>query len=336
MRWLLDWKFWIGILLSGLFLFLAVRKVDVHGLMDILIHVRYLYLIPVVLLVIFSLWMRAVRWRFLLEPVKKVSMRSMFSATAIGFMANNIFPARLGEFVKAYAIDRKENVGKSASFATIVVERIFDGMTVLFFLCLVLIMWRVQLPGWISKITYGAITIYLLVLIVLVVLKVQTHRTLKLIQWIIRPFSEKLRHRIYQIFSSFVRGLDILHNSKNIFISIFLSLLVWLPHAVLIHLQLMAFDIHLSFYASLLLMVIICFGVMIPSAPGYLGTIQFLCVAGLAMFQIPREDALSFSILYHATQYIPITVIGLVYFFIEGFSFSQIKETSQTFDNSEL
>ena len=334
MRILSDWKFWGGLVLSGLFLFFAFKKVDISALAQVLKTVQYIYLIPVLILTVFSLWVRALRWRFLLRPIKSISMKSMFSATSIGFMANNIFPARLGEIIRAYVIDRREHVGKSASFATIVVERVFDGMTVLFFLFIVLLFLRFEIPGWIRSIMFGALFIYLFALFVLIVLKIRTEKTLKVIQWIISALPERLNHRIEGIFHSFVRGLDILHDTRNIIISVVLSLLVWFPHALLIYIQLVAFDIHLSFFAAMFIMVIICFGVMIPSAPGYVGTIQFLSVAGLALFQVPREDALSFSLLYHATQYIPVTGIGLAYFFLEGFSFSQIRKNTQAFDEN--
>jgi len=335
MRILSDWKFWLGLVLSGIFLFFAFKKVDIAALTQVLNTVQYVYLIPAIILTVFSLWVRALRWRFLLRPIKSISMGSMLSTTSIGFMANNIFPARLGEIIRAYVIDHKEQVGKSASFATIVVERVFDGMTVLFFLFIVLLLRRFEIPVWIRSIMFAALFVYLFALVVLIILKVRTEKTLNVIQWLISALPERFKNRIQSIFRSFVRGLDILHDTKNIGISVFLSLLVWLPHALLIHLELMAFDIHLSFYASMFIMVIICFGVMIPSAPGYVGTIQFLCVAGLALFQVPKEDALSFSLLYHASQYIPVTAIGLVYFFMEGFTFSQIRKNTRTYEESK-
>ena len=248
MRLISDWKFWSGTLLSGIFLFFAFKKVDIASLEEVLKTVDYMVLIPVIILTVFSLWVRAWRWRFLLRPIKSIPMKSMFSTTAIGFMANNIFPARLGEIIRAYVIDRKEGVGKSASFATVVVERVFDGMTVLFFLIIVLVLWRFEIPEWIRSIMFGALFLYLFALTVLIVLKVRTEKTLKVIQWFISALPERIQQRIQRIFYSFVRGLDILHDTRNIVISAVLSLLVWLPHAVLIHLQLLAFDIHLSFF----------------------------------------------------------------------------------------
>jgi len=326
MRRFFDWKFWLGLCLSVLLLYLAVRKVNVSMIGQALKQVQYSFLIPVIVLVVFSFWLRAYRWRFLLEPIQSIPMASMFSATMIGFMANNIFPARLGEFLKAYAIHRKSGVGKSASFATIVVERVFDGITLLFMLSLVFLMWRYSFPAWVKKVSLFAMAVYIVALIVLIVLKLQTRRTMRIIQFALKPFPDRISEGVVRISHSFIRGLDILHTPKNIGIAAILSLAIWMLNALVVHLQLIAFRISLPFHASVLLIILIAFGVMIPSAPGYVGTIQFLCVAGLAIFGIAKPEALSFSLVFHATQYIPVTAIGAVYFLIEGFSFSVIEK----------
>lgn len=130
----MKWKLWLGIGISVLFLFLAFRKVNLHELKKALESANYIYLIPAILLTILSLWIRAFRWQYILQPVREIRVSSLFSATMIGFMANNLLPVRLGEFVRAYTIGEKERISKSSSLATIVVERIFDGITILSFL----------------------------------------------------------------------------------------------------------------------------------------------------------------------------------------------------------
>ena len=105
-----------------------------------------------------------------------------------------------------------------------------------------------------------------------------------------------------------------------------LSLLVWIPNILVIWLLFVSFGFSLPVYAPIVLFVILTIGIMIPSAPGFVGTIQYCCVLGLGLFSIPDSQALSYSIVYHAGVFIPLTGAGLVCLLIEGISFSDLKK----------
>lgn len=330
----MNWKTLLGIVISALFLFLAFRKVDLEELRAAFETAKYHYTIPAMLLLIASLWLRSIRWRYLLLPVKNITIRSLFSATMIGFMANNLLPARLGEFVRAYAIGEKEKVSKSSSFATIVVERIFDGFTLLFFLAIILILYSFSFPEWLKKAAYFALAFYIFALLFLILLKVKTDTALAIAETILRPFPERIRRLFIKVLNSFINGLNILHSFKNVIVSSFLSLLIWLPHAAIIYILLISLDIELPVYASFLLLVALGIGVMVPSAPGYIGTIQFVCVAVLTLFAVGKSLALSFSLIYHVCIFVPVTIIGLTYLVIEGFSFKEIRNSIRDTQNN--
>ena len=136
------------------------------------------------------------------------------------------------------------------------------------------------------------------------------------------------------IIRSFVDGLQILHDAKNIIISCLLSFMVWICAAMGVYFLMIAFNLHFPIYAAFFLQVILCLSVMIPSAPGYIGNIQFACVAGLASFGVDRDAAFSYSLLYHASQFIPITLGGVFFFLKEGFSFGQMKGSLKNFKAS--
>jgi len=330
-----NWKLWVGIVISGLLLFFAARNVDLQSLLSILKEVHYWYLVPVVFFTVLCMWIRALRWHFLLQPIKRIPIGDLFSATMIGFMANNLFPARFGELVRALTIGKKANIGRSASFATIVLERVFDGFTILIFLIILLLFFPIPLPHWLGRATKLAVGIYALVLLFLIGLRIQTTRFMALFRLILKPLPQKIHERILHIIKSFVSGLQILHDAKNIIIASFLSLLVWTTAALSVYFLILAFDFHLPVYSAFFLQIILCLGVALPSAPGYIGTIQFVCVTGLALFGIEHDSAFSFSLLYHAGQFIPITGIGLVYFFMEGFTFGQMKGSIKKYQASE-
>ena len=325
-----NWKTILGILVSAVFLYLAFRRVDAGGLREAFASADYRFVVPSMLLVMASVVIRSLRWRFLLKPVKRIGPASLFSATMIGLTANNLLPARLGEFVRAYAIGIKENISKSSSLATIVVERIFDGFTLLLFLAVIALFRSGEFPPWLRSSAYIAFAFYICALVLLVLLKIRTSLALRAAAILTRPLPDRFGERIIHLLESFAGGLRILHSAGDVLAASVLSLLVWLPYVLLIHLLLGSFGIALPVYVSFLLLVAMGIGVMIPSAPGFIGTIQFVCVAVLAAFSVAGDQALSFSIIYHACTFVPVTATGLVYLLVEGISLADIRTSSGT------
>lgn len=317
-------KFFVGILISLVFLCLALRNVNYPELLISLQEADYLYLVPAIVLVLLTMWLRAVRWHYLLEPIKSVGNHSLFSAVMIGFMANNVLPARIGEFVRAYAIGRKENLSKSLSFATIIVEKIFDGFTLLGFLLVTLIFFPV--PEWTKKAGLSALVFYLLVIAFLILLRKYRESMLKFSNYVISPFSKRLAHKTNDLLVSFVGGLDILKGKRQVAFILFYSISVWVVYAILTFLVFIAFHFKLPLYAPFLFIVILTFGVLIPSSPGFIGTFQFFCVTGLAFWGIKESDALGFSLVYHASQYFPVTFLGLFCLWKDNISFREVRE----------
>lgn len=118
--------FIVGILISIVCSWLFARKIEWSQLNVAFREAKYIYIMPTIIIIFLSYYFRAVRWSTLIAPVKKVSVWSLFSVTMIGFMANNVLPARIGEVVRPVMIARKEKIKITASFATVVMERVFD------------------------------------------------------------------------------------------------------------------------------------------------------------------------------------------------------------------
>src|SRR3990172_6450369 len=131
-----KWQFWIGVLISVLFIWLALRGLRLEKFCEAVQRANYIWLLPGVAVYFVGVWVRAWRWYYLLGPIKKIPTKTMFPITTIGYMGNNIYPARAGEVLRAVILKRKEGVSVSASLATIIVERIFDGVVMLAFIFL--------------------------------------------------------------------------------------------------------------------------------------------------------------------------------------------------------
>jgi len=131
-----SWQFWVGVLISVVFLYYALRGLGLQDLGNALAQADYIWLLPGVAVYFLGVWVRAWRWHYLLGPVKQIPTRTMFPIVTIGYMGNNIFPARMGEVLRAVVLKKHENVPISASLATIIVERVFDGVVMLGFVFL--------------------------------------------------------------------------------------------------------------------------------------------------------------------------------------------------------
>jgi uncharacterized protein (TIRG00374 family) len=212
-------KLYIGILVSVVFLYLAFRKVDYTELWQALKGANYWFIIPNIILGIFTMWMRAFRWKYMVNPIKKVGLGRLFSSVMIGFMGNNVLPARLGEFIRAYSLGSKENISKSASFATIVVERLFDGFSILFILWATLLLF--PFPEWVKRGSNLFLLMNLGLLFFLIFLEIKTDSTVKFFQYIFRILPHKLRMKAEEILLKFISGLKVFRN---------VSSLIWMVH----------------------------------------------------------------------------------------------------------
>src|SRR5690242_1391340 len=127
-------KFWLGLIVSLVFLYLAFQGQDFGKIGQALGEANYWWLLPALGAYFLGVYVRAIRWHYLLGPLKKVSVKRLFPVVVIGYMANDVLPVRMGEVVRAYVLGKRENVSKTGTLATIVVERIMDGITMLLFL----------------------------------------------------------------------------------------------------------------------------------------------------------------------------------------------------------
>lgn len=329
-------NYWFGLAVSILFMYLFFRKIDLQEVWGSFRSVNYLYTLPIMLVNIFCIWLRAVRWRTLLRPVKKVGLPELFQATAIGFMANNLFPARIGELVRAFLLAGKEKISKSASLATVVVERLFDGFAILLlFLVVILFMpfpehgaqvltpQRIRTVGWLSLLFYS------LVLVVLVLLRFHNQRLNRIIGFFLKPLPARIARRIQELIQSFVSGLEILQQKKDLLVVMMYSLVLWIILGLSVYMLFAAFNFQLTLLEAFFLEVVLVFGVSIPSAPGFIGTFHWACAAGLIFLGIEPNQAKTFSILYWLCYFLPITLLGLVVLWKEGLTLRFIQGDEQ-------
>lgn len=308
--------FWVGIGISAFFLYLVFRSIDGAKLVAALRTMDVRYLLPAVAATLFSYYARAYRWKLLLLEDKNTSMANLFSATSIGYMANNLLPARVGELVRVYVLGEKEDIDKGTVFASLVLDRLFDGFSVLFILLATL--FTLHLPGDDAEIrsalmTGGYVTVaaYLGIVGFLVVLKVKTLATLKFAALLLKPFPPRLAEKVIPLLGSFIKGIRLSSRSSVFLGLVASSVVIWAFAIWPINLVLQSFGITLPLTASLFIMVLLVIAVLVPASPGYIGTYHYACFKALTIFGVGTEKAVSVALIIHAINFFPITFIGL-------------------------
>ncbi|HEX5131843.1 MAG TPA: lysylphosphatidylglycerol synthase transmembrane domain-containing protein [Candidatus Krumholzibacteria bacterium] len=304
-------KLALGVVISAVFLYLAARGIEWDQFLAALRRTRYLFLIPAIVFTMLGHFSRSVRWKYMMTPVKDCRIGPLWTATAIAFMVNNLLPARLGEIVRAVVIGRSERVSRSAAFATIVYERVVDVFV------LIILLWysmvTISGPPWLAR-SAGILIAFNVALFALLFAMVRwRNRFRALLERALRPLPGDTRDRLHVSADSFIDGLGVVTQPRASLPIVALSVAVWGCAILGVYFCVVAFRLEVPLLASLFLIVVISLGSMIPSAPAFLGTMQYACVIGLAAFGIQRADALAFSTVYHATQFFPITLAGLYY-----------------------
>ncbi len=323
----------MGILISVVLMYFALRKLNILEAWEVVKSAQYVWLLPGIAVYFIAVWARAWRWHYLLRPLKKISTRSMFPIVTIGYMGNNIYPYRAGEVLRAAILKKREGVPISASLATILVERVFDGVVMLAFVFLNLseLSRLTDSSGFIGNIrnlaVYGAI-VFIAVLIIFLAAAMFPHQTSKLADWfIVRIIPPKIRGKISNLTHRFLGGLESLRSPLDALMVFFTSVVIWLLETLKYWFVMHAFPFEVSFFALMLMNGIVNLATTIPSAPGYIGTFDAPGIALLTAYKVPNALAVGYTLVLHVALWLPITALGFYYFTREGLTWGKVPET---------
>ncbi len=333
-------KKWIGPILGVLCLFLVVKKLGVAWQ-----DFRQVSLAASLLsafIISWSYFFRAVRWGFIVRSVVPVRFSSLVIATMVGFFANAVLPARMGEFVRAYVLAKREDIAFTRSLATVVMARVFDIMVLVLMIIAMLFVVRIEDPiqigplnidqSWLNGIAISAVVFFLALLSFLVLLYRAPDRSQRILNKLLAPISERLAKKVSDLLLSFVEGLKILGNWKSILWTSLATLLVWgfVIASVFPLVQGYPFNVEMPVGTALIVEVILCVGLSVPNAPGFVGTFEVFTVAGLmiANSAVAGDQATAFSLLLHAVQFLPVILMGFICMLTLDFSIMKFKKSS--------
>jgi uncharacterized protein (TIRG00374 family) len=318
------WQFWVGVLISIIFLWFALRSLKLDDFWKAVQTADYWWILPGIGVYFLAVLARAWRWHFLLKPIKEIKTRVMFPVTCIGYMGNNIYPARAGEVLRAVVLKRRESVPISASLATIIVEKFFDAVVMLGFVF-------INIPelarlngssGFVGSIQQVAVIGTILAIIILLIFLLAAMFpliTARFGQWFIDLLVPmRFRDQTSGIMRKFLDGLMSLRSPANVIMVFLTSVVIWLLETVKYWFVMHAFNFTVSYFALMLMNGIVNLVTIIPAAPGYIGTFDASGIAVLVAYGVDQAIATGYTIVLHVALWLPITLVGAYYMTREG------------------
>ena len=339
-----SFRFWLAIGVSVVFLGIFLSRLDLRETWELMGEANYFLLVPAVVVYFGSVYFRTLRWQYLMAPVKRLSVSRLYPVVVVGYMANNILPVRLGEVVRAYYVGEREKVSKVSALATIAVERVFDGLTLLFFAAVVGLFLPIVglLQGLADEAGVPWILLAMAMSMPFVGVFVFMIAAAASPAWFValagqddgpaarpRPGpGEGAGQRIH-------RRACVMKDPRRLALVFILSLPVWLAEALMYYIVAFSFDLDKSFGAAELAGVILLvtavsnLATAIPAAGGGVGAFEVAAATTLTLLGAEASAAGAYTIVVHAALLIPVTLLGFVFLWSEKVSFGQLARESR-------
>jgi uncharacterized protein (TIRG00374 family) len=318
-------RFWAGLAVSLVFIALFLRATDPHEIEAALKQANYWYLIPAVAVLMLAICVRCVRWSILMRPVSPMSPRRLFPYAIIGYMANNLLPARAGEVVRAYVLGDRENVSKMGTFGTIAVERLFDG-------CVLVLMLLVSgsivgfQSGKLQAIAVVSTVFFVIAVTAFYILTLSEARAKRVIHRLVRILPARFEAKAEDIADQLVNSLRSVHDPRSLIAVLGLSTIAWLIEAGCYGLVGKGFGLDVGFGSYCLLLAAANLAIIIPTFFGGTGPFEWAAKLVLVGAGVPASVAGAYAIVAHAVVLIPTTILGLILLWSFGVSFRRVTE----------
>ncbi len=328
---------WIGIGVSALFLYLALRGLNLALVWQLMKQANYGWIIPGVLVYFVGVWIRTWRWHYMLRQFKPVPIRRLFPVVCIGYAGNNIYPARAGEVIRSYVLKKNEDISISGSLATVLVERIFDGLVMLLFVFLAL-PFVPTIPGQYRTFVIALSVIFGAALVVFIALAARPHWVMRLYSPLATRFlPASIRPKIDHMVDRFLFGLASLQSPFDVMMIFFTSILIWLAETLKYWFVMHAFNFSVSFITLMLMNGIVNLFTTLPSAPGYIGTFDAPGIKVLVdVGGVDPATATAYTLVLHAALWLPITALGIYYFIRARLHWSDFEKAAQEVQAAEM
>jgi hypothetical protein len=319
----------IGILVSAFFLYIGIQGVDLSRVWDEIAHANIIWLVPGVVVYFMAVWGRTWRWHYLLRPIQPIPLKRLFPVVVIGYMGNNVYPFRAGEVIRAYVLKRNEDVKVTSSLATIIVERIFDGLVMLIFVFVALPFTEIE-QDWLRTMVIAGTLVFFGALAVFLFMAMRPELARRTYNWFIDRFVfASIRERVRNIADHFMEGLESLRSPRDLLMTLVTSVFIWLTETTKYWFVMHAFNFEVSFFVLMLMTAVVNLATTLPGAPGHIGTFHGPGILILEAFGVNHEIATGYTVVLHAALWLPVTLLGFYYLFQQGLSWGSFQEAEK-------
>lgn len=344
-------RFWIAVIITLVFMIIFFQRSNLFKTFESLSNANYLYVLYGSLIYLGSMIWRAIRWKIILTPCGNFSILRLSPVILVGYATNNILPIRIGEFIRAYYLHKREAINPSSVLATILIERIFDGLTLIFLIGIV----SLSLPiidlfqtlanqtniNWVV-LTLGLSIPFIAAIVLLTIISFYPKILTTILNYFLRILPSNWQEKINSFSSYFFEGLSALKSPSKILLIFACSLLIWLSEALVYLVIGIGFDFqdlipNINTFASIMILTTATsnLGTSIPSTGGGIGPFEFFSQTTLMFFNIPAHLASAFTLVLHGALLVPITIIGIIYMWFNSISLRHLTTTSQEFHIKE-
>jgi hypothetical protein len=320
---------------TALFLWLSLRGVPFRDVGRVIAGAHWGVLLGLsVPSYLWLVWVRALRWRYLTDPLRPLGNLPLARATAVGFLANNVFPLRMGEFIRSWTLARETGLSAAAVFGTVILERVIDTVCVIAMVCLVL---PLRASGDDAGLARGAVLLApfaLLPIFFLWALRARPAQVERLLLVLVRPFSARAASFVERVIHRFAEGLGALRGGRHLFWIGFHSVVIWLVISIVpIVAAFLALDIELpstwqSLVAAWTTQAAIGVAVALPSAPGFFGIFHYACRLALVRSGVSPETAVAAGTLIHSVMWLTLSALGFAVLRSRRTSFAEVEHAA--------
>ncbi len=324
----------IGIAISAFFIYLVLPSLHLPDVVESLRSANYWWILPGVGVYMVGLWIRAWRWHFTLRHLKPVPVRQLFPLVCIGYFGNNVYPLRAGEIIRSYVLKRSQNISITSSLATVIIERVFDGLVMLLFVFLALPF--APIPVQFRNLVIVLTVLMLAATAIFVWMAAKPQLMSAVYGWVAARFlPSSIRSRTDDLYSRFMAGLASLGSGRAVLMIFGTSIIIWLLETVKYWFVMHAFDFTVGFIVLMLMNGLVNLATTLPSAPGYIGTFDTPGIETLVAFGVERNLAASYTFTLHAALWLPVTALGAYFFWREQLHWDDFDKARQQMDLAE-
>jgi uncharacterized protein (TIRG00374 family) len=308
----------VGFVISfGLICFL-IYTIDYNSVGNALLSFDRGLIWLLLLIYIVGLLFRSVRWKLIIDANDSSPLKPVFKSLAVGYMVNNLLPAKVGELARMEYLKRISGISRSYLLGTIFIERILDLLVVFIFLLTTMffsekIRLLVQDKQWLFVILIGAIALFVIFMI-----------SKRGLSWLLYIIPNQFKNRIEDIFTSFKKSIQFIKNFRLLFYITSLSIVIWGFTLATTFIILQGLGVSIPFYAYLFVVSAGVFGLIIPSTSGGIGVYHAIATGSLVLFNVAPSIAMTFAIIAHAFDFIPGILAGGFVVFVDSVKIKKV------------